>query len=79
MFNNLDNILTHFIHQVIYDLLNKLHSSKYNEDGTIMPESLWQIVQQTKHMLEEKDICISIFGQHNCGKSTFLNALIGEE
>ena len=44
-----------------------------------MPESQWQIVEQTMSVLKEKDICISVFGQHNCGKSTFLNALIGEE
>ena len=64
---------------MIYKHLEKLHSHKYNKGGTIMPESLWQVVQQTNQVLEKKDICISVFGQHNCGKSTFLNALIGEE
>lgn len=34
---------------------------------------------KTNEVLEMKDICISVFGQHNCGKSTLLNALIGEE
>ena len=51
--------------------------SKYGE--CVVPESQWQIIEQTMSVLREKDICISVFGQHNCGKSTFLNALIGEE
>ena len=44
-----------------------------------MPDNLCQLVEQTLNVLKKKDICISVFGQHNCGKSTFLNALIGDE
>ena len=35
-------------------------------------------MEEAKRVLDQRDICISVFGQHNCGKSTFLNALIGE-
>ena len=47
--------------------------------GDIVSVAMWRSVEQTMHVVDQKDICISVFGQHNCGKSTFLNALIGEE
>ena len=61
---------------MICEILESLRS-KYGE--CVVTESMWQFVEQTMDVLKEKDICISVFGQHNCGKSTFLNALIGEE
>ena len=61
---------------MICEILESLRS-KYGE--CVVTGSMWQFVEQTMDVLKEKDICISVFGQHNCGKSTFLNALIGEE
>lgn len=45
----------------------------------IVPGEMWRSMEETMRTVDQKDICISVFGQHNCGKSTFLNALIGEE
>ena len=56
--------------------LTKLHS-KHGE--TVFPDKALQALIRTNEVLDLKDICISVFGQHNCGKSTLLNALIGEE
>ena len=44
-----------------------------------MPSKVVQAIMKTMEILELKDICISVFGQHNCGKSTLLNALLGDE
>ena len=57
-------------------LLTKLHT-KYGE--LVVPNEVIRALTNTNEVLEQKDICISVFGQHNCGKSTLLNALIGEE
>lgn len=65
-----------FIVQTVYDTLEQLHR-KYGEH--IVPTSLWEDVQRTKKMIMGKDISISVLGKQNSGKSTFLNALIGEE
>lgn len=46
---------------------------------SIVSAVLWENVMQTNHILEEQEICISVLGMHNCGKSTFLNAIIGDE
>ena len=59
-----------------YKVLQKLHS-KYKEE--IVSSATWSSIEETKQVLDQKDICISVFGHHNCGKSTFLNALIGDE
>ena len=64
-----------FLLQECFKFLQKLHS-KYNEE--IVSISIWKSIQETKQVLDQKDIYISVFGQHNCGKSTFLNAIIGE-
>ena len=61
--------------QKSYEFLQKLRS-KYKEE--IVSSSVWMSIEETKRVLDQKDICISVFGQHNCGKSTFLNALIGD-
>ena len=61
---------------MICRIMQSLHS-KYGE--CIVSETQLQIIEQTLIVLKDKDVCISIFGQHNCGKSTFSNALIGEE
>ena len=41
-------------------------------------EQVWQTMKQTKHILEGNEVCISVLGLHNTGKSTFLNALLGD-
>ena len=65
----------HFV-QVIYDMVKQIR----REHGVyVLSERLWKTVTQTKCILEEQEICISVLGLHNCGKSTFLNALIGDE
>ena len=49
---------------------------KYGE--LLIPNKLWEEVEHTKITLDQKDVNISVLGQHNCGKSTFINALIGD-
>ena len=56
-------------------MLTKLHS-KHGEK--VFPNKDLQAMMKTNEVLEWKEICISVFGVHNCGKSTLLNALIGE-
>lgn len=60
--------------QKCYKFLQKLHS-KYKEEVVSSVE--WTSIEETKQVLDQREICISVFGQHNCGKSTFLNAFIG--
>ena len=43
-----------------------------------MTSGMLKSIEEIKRVLDQKDICISVFGQHNCGKSFFLNALIGD-
>lgn len=43
----------------------------------IIPNKLWEEVDHTRMILDQKEVNISVFGEHNCGKSTFINALIG--
>lgn len=62
--------------QIVYDFLKSLRST-YREH--IVPTRLWENVQETKKVLTRQDISISVLGQQNRGKSTFVNALIGEE
>ena len=57
-------------------MLNKLR--KEHGEG-VVPNQVMKAMTKTNESLEQKDICISVFGSHNCGKSTLLNALIGEE
>ena len=47
----------------------------------IIPTTLWDDIKEIKAKLlqERKNITISVFGQHNCGKSTFINALMGNK
>lgn len=33
-------------------------------------------VQEKRDQLNRKEVIISVFGRHNCGKSTLLNALL---
>jgi ribosome biogenesis GTPase A len=62
--------------QALYNKFKHLYED-YGE--LIIPTSLWEHANQIKAKLlqERKDINISVFGQHNCGKSTFINALMG--
>ena len=34
-------------------------------------------IQETRKQLKRKEVIVSVFGRHNCGKSTLLNALLG--
>lgn len=62
--------------QIVYDTLKQLHLT-YGEH--IVPTYLWKHVQETKKVLTRQDISISVVGEINRGKSTIVNALIGEE
>lgn len=46
---------------------------------SVIPFSLWKHIEDAKKMIDNKCTCISVLGQHNCGKSTFINALLGDE
>ena len=60
--------------QLLYKKIKKLKST-YGE--VLIPNDLWKEVQQIKKSMDENEIMVNVFGQHNCGKSTFLNALLG--
>ena len=62
--------------KALYRELKYLHRH-YGE--LIIPTSLWEDVKQIKAKLVQtrKHISISVLGQHNCGKSTFINVLMG--
>ena len=47
--------------------------------GRIISGEVLEDLKKIKQILVQKDISISVFGRHNCGKSTFLNALLGDE
>ena len=49
--------------------------------GSIVPSSMWEnlTLVNAELLQERKEISISVFGQHNCGKSTFIDALIGDK
>ena len=57
-----------------FENLHKVHGE------LIISTKLWKDVKQIKANLvqERKDISIGVFGQHNCGKSTLINAMIGD-
>ena len=69
-------IMMYKLFQRAAKLLMKLHT-KHGQH--VIPKDVITDLTKTNENLEQKDICISVFGQHNCGKSTLLNALIGEE
>ena len=46
---------------------------------SIISPTVWKTIEDTKHIIDNKCIYISVLGQHNCGKSTFINALLGDE
>ena len=70
------SIILYPITQATSELLTDL-SSKYGK--YLVCEQVLKDVLKADEMLEMKEICISVFGQHNCGKSTLINAFIGEE
>ena len=71
------------LHQVANFSLQKVHSAlkdlqeQFGEE--IVPSRIAQDLKKIKQILEQKDISISVFGKHNCGKSTLLNVLLGDE
>ena len=62
-------------------MIDEKLTALYNmyEGVVILSKKAIDAMKQTTLSLDEKEICISVFGHHNCGKSTFLNALIGDE
>ena len=60
----------------MHSALNNLQE-RFGEE--IVPNGTAQDLKKIKQILEQKDISISVFGKHNCGKSTLLNALLGDE
>ena len=36
-------------------------------------------MKKTEQILQQNEICINVFGKQNSGKSTLLNALLGDE
>ena len=55
-----------------------LNLNKQHGEGIISKEIV-EDLKKIKQILVQKDISISVFGKHNCGKSTLLNALLGDE
>ena len=66
---------TTYFWQKLYKILTKLHD-KYGE--TVVSRKLMDAIDDAYQMVGRKEICISVFGQHNCGKSTLLNSLLGD-
>lgn len=48
-------------------------------DKPLLDEHALKSIKRTERIAERQEIDISVFGQHNCGKSTLINALMGEE
>lgn len=59
--------------------LNKLHSLHKEYGKEVISEKCLQDMKETQELCDEREICISVFGKHNCGKSSLLNALLGDE
>ena len=69
-------VVTPSLKQLAYEHLKKL-CDEYGE--SVVPPSMWKTAESTKQVMESKCICISVLGQHNSGKSTIINALLGDE
>ena len=65
------------IKQEIQRSLKKLNEENF--DGMLFDEKCIKSMREMERMVDQKEIFISMFGQHNCGKSTLTNALLGEE
>jgi ribosome biogenesis GTPase A len=48
-------------------------------EGKLLDKSLIKAMKEIEQIMNDKEIFISVFGLHNCGKSTLINALLGEE
>ena len=48
-------------------------------DGKLLDAKCLKSMREMEKMMDHKEIFICMFGQHNCGKSTLTNALLGEE
>ena len=68
-----------FFYQDIQRLIGSLlkHQNLFT-DGEFFSAKLLKSMQEMEKIIDHKAIFISVFGQHNCGKSSFLNALMGE-
>ena len=62
--------------QEVFDVLKTLHE-KYGD--RIVSNDMRKTQECTRDIMASKRMCISVLGQHNSGKSTFINALLGDE
>ena len=60
--------------QEICDLVKKIRTQRKK----YVSKKLKEKVEQTKCILKGNEVCISVLGLHNTGKSTILNALLGD-
>ena len=60
--------------QVICDLVKTIHT----KHEKCVSKELKQMVKRTKRIVKGNEVCISVLGLHNTGKSTILNALLGD-
>ena len=61
--------------QVVDARLQKLHEEF---DNTLLSDGMLKILHTTSQLLNEKSVSIGVFGEVNCGKSTLLNAFLGD-
>lgn len=61
--------------QVVDARLMKLHSDLHD---TLLSDDMFEFLCVASQLLNEKSISIGVFGEVNCGKSTLLNAFLGD-
>ena len=64
----------HCLHDAILQKADRLWASLVEEYKFLKDKSE---VHEKRRQLKRKEIIISAFGRHNCGKSTLLNTLLG--
>ena len=46
---------------------------------SVIDNSMLKTAENAKAVMDSKRLSISVVGQQNCGKSTIINAMIGDE
>ena len=64
------------IFQASYEEVKKL-CDQYGE--SVVDNSMLKTAENAKAVMDSKRLSISVVGQQNCGKSTIINAMIGDE